>query len=73
MSSAAENEKDDLDESKAPLMDHLIELRQRLMYSVGGLLIAFFVCFAFADNIFNFLVAPLAEIWKEEKIGRAHV
>ncbi|RVU39230.1 twin-arginine translocase subunit TatC [Hwanghaeella grinnelliae] len=66
MSSAAENEKDDLDQSKAPLMDHLIELRQRLMYSVGGLLIGFFVCFAFADNIFNFLVAPLAEIWKEE-------
>jgi len=66
MSSAAENQKEDLDESKAPLMDHLIELRQRLMYSVGGLLIGFFVCFAFADNIFNFLVAPLAEIWKEE-------
>ncbi|WP_425404732.1 twin-arginine translocase subunit TatC [Hwanghaeella sp.] len=66
MSSAAENEKDDLDESKAPLMDHLIELRQRLMYSVGGLITAFFICFYFADDIFNFLVAPLAEIWKEE-------
>ena len=39
MSTAAENEKDDMDASKAPLMDHLIELRQRLMYSVGGLII----------------------------------
>lgn len=68
MSSAAnhDDDDDDLNDSKAPLMDHLIELRQRLMYSVGGLLIAFFICFAFADDIFNFLVAPLAEIWKEE-------
>lgn len=66
MSSAADRDEEDLNDSKAPLMDHLIELRQRLMYSVGGLIIAFFFCFYFADDIFNFLVAPLAEIWKEE-------
>ena len=66
MSSAADRDEEDLNDSKAPLMDHLIELRQRLMYSVGGLIIAFFFCFYFADDIFNFLVAPLAELWKEE-------
>jgi len=64
--STAERNEDDIDASKAPLMDHLIELRQRLMYSAGGLVIAFFICFAFADNIFNFLIAPLADIWEGE-------
>ncbi len=56
----------DMDDSKAPLMDHLIELRQRLMYSVGGLIVAFFICFYFAGPIFDFLVAPLQKIWEGE-------
>lgn len=64
--STTDREEAELDSSKAPLMDHLIELRQRLIYSVAGLVIAFFACFAFADNIFNFLVAPLADIWEGE-------
>lgn len=54
---------DEVDASKAPLMDHLIELRRRLMYSVVGLIVAFFICFYFAGPIFNFLVAPLQEAW----------
>ena len=64
--STVQQDQDDVDASKAPLMDHLIELRRRLMYSVGGLLVAFFICFAFAGDIFNFLVAPLADIWEGE-------
>jgi sec-independent protein translocase protein TatC len=49
----------DLDDSKAPLLDHLIELRQRLLRSVVALALAFGVCFYFAKPIFAFLVQPL--------------
>jgi len=50
------------DSHKMPLLDHLIELRQRLLYSVLALFVAFFVCFYFAQELFNFLVEPLADI-----------
>jgi sec-independent protein translocase protein TatC len=49
----------DLDESKMPLLEHLIELRRRLLWSVGALGIAFCVCLYFAEPIFGFLVQPL--------------
>lgn len=49
----------DIDDSKAPLLDHLIELRKRLLWVVGALLIAFFACLAFARPIFAVLVQPL--------------
>jgi sec-independent protein translocase protein TatC len=49
----------DLDDSKAPLLDHLIELRTRLLRSVVALAAAFGVCFYFAKPIFAFLVQPL--------------
>mgnify|MGYP000999443025 CR=1 FL=1 len=39
---------EDIDASKAPLMEHLIELRQRLIYTLIGIAIAFVFCFAFA-------------------------
>ncbi len=48
----------DIDESKAPLIEHLIELRTRLIYAVIGFLIAFVISFAFADDIFNILLLP---------------
>ena len=49
----------DIDESQAPLLDHLIELRTRLVRSIMALGAAFAVCFYFADQIFAFLVRPL--------------
>lgn len=52
-----------VNESKAPLLEHLVELRKRLMISVIVLLASFFICFPFADHIFNFLVAPLNDVW----------
>lgn len=49
----------DIDETKMPLLDHLIELRQRLLMSLAALAIAFFACLYFARPIFAFLVQPL--------------
>ncbi len=49
---------DDIDASKAPLMDHLIELRQRLVYALVAIFIGFVACFAFAEDIYNILVVP---------------
>ena len=49
----------DIDETQAPLLDHLIELRSRLLKAVGALLAAFVVCLYFASDIFGFLVQPL--------------
>ena len=49
----------DIDESKAPLLDHLIELRRRLLWTVAALAAAFGFCFWQAKPIFAFLVQPL--------------
>ena len=48
----------DIDATKAPLMEHLIELRQRLIRSIIAFAISFAVCFAFAGHIFNILLVP---------------
>jgi sec-independent protein translocase protein TatC len=50
--------KDDIDASSAPLIEHLIELRQRLLYAVVAIFIFFVACFIFADEIFNLLIVP---------------
>jgi sec-independent protein translocase protein TatC len=50
---------DDIDESRAPLLDHLIELRRRLLWSIAALAAAFGICLYFARPIFAFLVQPL--------------
>lgn len=49
----------DLDASKAPLLDHLIELRRRLLWSFAALGLAFCICLYFARDIFAVLVHPL--------------
>ena len=49
---------EEIDASKAPLMDHLIELRQRLIYALGGIAVGFLICFYFAENLFFILVQP---------------
>jgi sec-independent protein translocase protein TatC len=49
----------DIDESKAPLLDHLIELRTRLLWSLAALAVAFGICLYFAKPIFGVLAQPL--------------
>lgn len=55
----------DIDESQAPLLDHLIELRNRLVRCVIALAITFAICLYFADDIFAILVHPLANAFPE--------
>ncbi|MEP4030511.1 twin-arginine translocase subunit TatC [Roseibium polysiphoniae] len=49
---------EDIDASKAPLIEHLVELRQRLMKSVIAIILMFIVCFYFATDIYNILTVP---------------
>jgi sec-independent protein translocase protein TatC len=51
----------DIDDTKAPLLDHLIELRGRLLKCVYALFITGAICFYFSDKLFAFLVHPLKE------------
>lgn len=53
-----ETTEDEIEASRAPLMTHLIELRGRLIRSLIAILIAFVVCFAFAQHIYNILIIP---------------
>src|SRR5258708_21026770 len=52
---------EDIEASKAPLMDHLIELRSRLIKALLAFGIAFIICFFFAKQIYNVLVFPF--VW----------
>ncbi|MDR7229270.1 sec-independent protein translocase protein TatC [Caulobacter sp. BE264] len=59
MSTAIGHDPDEeIEASRAPLLDHLIELRTRLIICVAAIAIAFGVCFAFVKPIFLFLVRP---------------
>ena len=49
----------DIDDTKQPLLEHLVELRRRLLQSLAALAVAFFICLYFARRIFGVLVQPL--------------
>jgi sec-independent protein translocase protein TatC len=49
---------DDINDKAQPLLEHLLELRNRLMWALGAFFIAFLLCFAFAKPLFNILVEP---------------
>jgi sec-independent protein translocase protein TatC len=55
------DEDEELKGSEAPLLDHLIELRKRLIYSTAAIAIFFIGCFVFAEQIYNVLLVPF--IW----------
>lgn len=59
----------DIDEREMPLLDHLVELRNRLMYAAAAILVCFLVCYFFAAEIYAFLVHPLAKIYQDMGYG----
>lgn len=61
-----------IEASRAPLLDHLIELRGRLIICVAAIVVGFGVCFAFAEPIYRFLLHPFsmaAQIYAASKGG----
>ncbi len=50
---------DDIEDSSAPLIEHLAELRSRLMKAAGAFVVAMLICFTVWNPIFNFLTRPL--------------
>lgn len=62
---ADEDRDDSLGEQKMPLLDHLVELRSRLLHSLIAIVVLFFASYYFAPSIYGFLVQPLADILTE--------
>lgn len=58
----------DLDDTRAPLLDHIIELRRRLFHSLIALALCFGVAFYFAEPIFGFLIHPLVAAGQKKVI-----
>lgn len=56
-----------VDENKAPLLEHLFELRRRLIIAFSGLFVGMVVCYVFSDRIFDFLVQPLAHAFEGQE------
>lgn len=56
---------DNPEDNKMPLMEHLLELRRRLLYSAIAFVLAFFLCYAVSTHIYGFLIQPLADIMHE--------
>lgn len=60
------------EEKKMPLLEHLVELRRRLLYSLAAFIVAFLVCYNFAAPMFNFLAEPLADYFHDQ-VGRRFI
>lgn len=65
----SDNKNDDLEGGKMPLLEHLIELRKRLMWSILSFLILFGPSWYFSKTIYGFLAEPLAKILTEQSNG----
>ena len=55
---------------QSSFVEHLTELRSRLVKSIIYLFIFFVICYFFAENIYGFLIAPYAEAVKDDEINR---
>jgi sec-independent protein translocase protein TatC len=65
----------EIEASRAPLLDHLVELRRRLIICVVALFVGFGVCFAFAQTIYLFLLHPFqvgADLLAAQKASGGH-
>ena len=56
-------EEDEVESEKMPLIQHLVELRNRLLWSIGALVIGFVLCYLVSEEIYAFLVQPLADVF----------
>jgi sec-independent protein translocase protein TatC len=63
---ADDDQDDELEAGRMPLLDHLIELRNRLLWAVGAIIVAFIAAYQVKESIYAFLVHPLAAIYAGE-------
>lgn len=71
--SAPDRDENEIEASRAPLMDHLIELRGRLLICVVAFILAFMVCFYFASPLYVFLVKPYVVASALQAVGGHNV
>lgn len=65
----ANDQEDTIDDKPMPLIEHLLELRTRLLWSIGAFIIAFGICYYFSAQIYGFLARPLADILQQQSGG----
>jgi sec-independent protein translocase protein TatC len=68
-----DHDENEIEASRAPLMDHLIELRGRLLICVVAFILAFLVCFYFASPLYVFLVKPYVVASALQAVGGHNV
>lgn len=68
--SEPKSEEDEVAASSAPLIDHLTELRERLIVSLGAIAVAFAICFVFSKEIFNVLIIPFVDAVGHANAGK---
>jgi sec-independent protein translocase protein TatC len=69
------DDESDIEASRAPLLEHLVELRRRLVICVAALVVGFIVCFFFADPLYRLLLRPFQmanALLAEQKAGGHH-
>jgi len=59
--------KEDIEDSSAPLIEHLAELRNRILYSLAAFIVAMVICFTVWNPIFNFLTHPICDALSERQ------
>ncbi|EHH69151.1 twin-arginine translocase subunit TatC [Gluconobacter morbifer] len=59
-------ESDSIQDTPMPLLEHLVELRRRLIWSIVSFVIAFAICYHFSGDIYRFLAAPLGRIMRQQ-------
>jgi len=64
VASDAHTDHDSIDDKPMPLVEHLAELRRRLLWSMGAFFVCFGVCYHFSSAIYFFLAQPLADIMR---------
>ncbi|EFH10589.1 twin-arginine translocase subunit TatC [Pseudoroseomonas cervicalis] len=65
----ATDKDDSIDDKPMPLIEHLLELRTRLLWSLGAFILCFALCYYFSAQIYGFLARPLADILHEQSGG----
>ncbi len=64
---------DPINDKPMPLLEHLMELRRRLMYSIAAFMVMFGVCYFFSGSIYYFLAEPLAHVLKGQGMQTPHL